>query len=294
MEPILAKSPIPRGASPGYAGATMNRAVLGFAVAAALVIASVACGQSVPALIAEAEALFSVRYELTNLEAAIRLYEQALAQDPGNRAYLTRLAQFWYEWAVLVPPEEEEPGLRKAADFGFQALGLSGLAAAQGMSDAAFRQLLAAATDAAPILWAAHGWGQLLGTMNPFAAFGRLPKIRAMYARVIELDPGYHGGSGPQAYGALLANLSDWGILFGVRLADAKAFFEWAIALDPSYLENHVAYAREYAVRAKDRRLFEDLLQRVLDAPIGDWPFWNRYAKDMAAEYLAEIHRYFP
>lgn len=271
----------------------MNRTTLGFAVVAVLAVASVACGQSVPALIAEAEALFPVRYERTNLEAAIRLYERALAQHPGNPVCLTRLAQLWYEWAMLVPEDLEEQGWRKAAEFGFQALGLSGLAAAQGMSDAALRQTLAAATDAAPVLWAAHGWGQLLGTMSPFAAFGSLPKIRAMYERVIELDPGYHGGSGPQAYGALLANLSDWGILFGVKLADAKAFFEWAIDLDPSYLENYVAYAREYAVRAKDRALFEQLLGHVLAAPIGDWPFWNRHAKDKAAEYLARIGEFF-
>ncbi|MFH1609045.1 MAG: TRAP transporter TatT component family protein [Candidatus Bipolaricaulota bacterium] len=271
----------------------MNRTALGFAVVAVLVVASVACGQSVPALVAEAEALLPVRYERPNLEAAIRLYEQTLAQEPGNPAYLARLAQLWYEWAVLVPLELEEQGWRKAAEFGFQALGLSGLAAVQGLSDAAFRQFLAAATDAAPILWAAHGWGQLLGTMNPFAAFGSLPKIRAMYERVIELDPAYHGGSGPQAYGALLANLSDWGILFGVKLADAKAQFERAMTLDPSYLENYVAYAKEYAVRAKNRALFEQLLGHVLATPIGDWPFWNRHAKDKAAQYLAQASAWF-
>jgi len=54
-----------------------------------------------------------------------------------------------------------------------------------------------------------------------------------------------------------------------------------------------MAYAKEYAVRAKDRRLFEDLLQRVLDVPIGDWPFWNRHAKDKAADYLARIGEFF-
>lgn len=85
----------------------MHRAMLGFVVVAVVVVASVACGQSVPVLIVEAEALFPVRYERTNLEAAIRLYEQALAQGPGNTACLTRLAQLWYEWAVLVPLEEE-------------------------------------------------------------------------------------------------------------------------------------------------------------------------------------------
>jgi tetratricopeptide (TPR) repeat protein len=270
----------------------MTRTVLGLAFATALML-SPAHGQSVPALIVEAEALLPVRYELANLEAAIRLYEQALAQEPRHAVSLTRLAQLWYEWAVLVPQELEESGWRKAAEYGFQALGLAGLTAAQGTPDAALRQLLSSATDAAPILWAAHGWGQLLGRMNPFSAFFALPKIRAMYERVIELDPGYWGGSGPQAYGALLANLSDYGILFGVKLADAKFYFEWALRLDPTYLENHVVYAWEYARRANDRALFERLLRHVLDAPIGDWPFWNRYAQARAEEYLSDVERYF-
>jgi hypothetical protein len=46
-------------------------------------------------------------------------------------------------------------------------------------------------------------------------------------------------------------------------------------------------------VRAKDRALFESLLRHVLDAPIGNWPFWNRMAKDRAAELLAKIDKYF-
>jgi len=83
------------------------------------------------------------------------------------------------------------------------------------------------------------------------------------------LDPGYMGGSAPQAYGALLANLSDYGILFGVKLSEAKRYFEWAIELDPTYLENYVAYAKEYAVRAKDRELFESLLRHFWKPQLG-------------------------
>ena len=198
----------------------------------------------------------------------------------------------WYEWAVLTP-QQDEVGLRQAAEHGARSLGLSGLAELQGLPEAALRQVLAEITNPAFILWTAHSWGLLLGKMNPFSAFFALSKIRMLYERVIELDPGYHGGAGLQAYGALLANLSDFGILFGVRLADAKTYFERAIAADPTYLENYVAYAREYARRANDRALFERLLRHVLAAPIGDWPFWNRYAQAKAAEYLNDVERYF-
>lgn len=269
----------------------MIRRVLSILAIAAM--AGSGWAQSVADLTAEAEALFPIRYELANMERLIGVYEALFAAEPGNAAVLAQLAQLWYERAVFAPEAEKEAILRTAADYGFRSLGLSGLDEGLTLSDGELRALLAHTTDPAAILWTGHSWGLLLGRMNPFAAFASLGKIRTMYERVIELDPGYWGGSGPQAYGALLANLSDYGILFGVKLADAKTYFEWAQALDPTYLENHIAYAWEYARRAKDRALFEDLLHYVLEAPIGDWPFWNRHAKVKAAEYLHEVDRHF-
>lgn len=245
------------------------------------------------ALVREAEALYPERYQLSVLERMISLYEQALAEDPGNKEFLVRLAQLWYEWGVLKPKGEEEVGWQKAADYAFRALGLSGLDEVLKLSNEDFQKFVASCTDGRALLWAGHGWGQLLGKMNPFSAFFALPKIRAIYERAMELDPTYMGGSAPQAYGALLANLSDYGILFGVKLSEAKRYFEWAIEIDPTYLENYVAYAKGYAVRAKDRALFETLLKHVLEAPIGNWPFWNQHAKEKAAEYLANIDKYF-
>jgi len=249
--------------------------------------------QSVTDLAAEAETLFPVRYELSNLERMISLYELWLATKPGDVAVLARLAQLGYERSTFVPEKDKEAVLRTAADYGFRSLGLSGLDEGFSLSDDGLRTLLTRATDPATVLWTAHSLGLILSRMNPFSAIPHRNKMRIMYDRVIELDPSYYGGSAPQAVGALLANLSDYGFLFGVKLADAKFSFEWAILLDPTYLENHLAYAWEYARRAKDRALFEELLQHVLDAPIGDWPFWNRHAKQKAAEYLADVNRLF-
>lgn len=271
--------------------AIMTRRVLVLSV----IVAMAWAGWAQPAadLAAEAETLFSVRYEPQNLERLIAIYEVLLSTEPGNVAVLAQLAQLWYERSTFVPEKEKEVVLRTAADYGFRSLGLSGFDEGLSLSDDGLHALLARATDPATILWTAHSLGLILGRMNPFSAIPHRNKMRIMYDRVIELDPSYYGGSAPQAVGALLANLSDYGFLFGVKLADAKFNFEWAILLDPTYLENHVAYAWEYARRAKDRALFEDLLHHVLEAPIGDWPFWNRHAKEKAAEYLADVNRLF-
>ncbi|MCX7750025.1 MAG: TRAP transporter TatT component family protein [Candidatus Bipolaricaulota bacterium] len=255
-----------------------------------LVFAVGALGAELPraSLPPAALALWESRWERDKLDELIGLLERS-APSPD----FAFLAQLWYERSTLVPDEEAEACLRRAADYGFRALGLPGFDAGTRLSEGELREVLARTTDPAAILWTAHSWGLLLGRMNPFTAFLSLGKIRAMYERVIALDPGYWGGSGPQAYGALLANLSDYGILFGVKLADAKFYLEWAILLEPTYLENHLALAWEYARRAKDRKLFEDLLRHILEAPLGDWPFWNRHAKAKAAEYLAQADRLF-
>ncbi len=251
--------------------------------------------QSVANLTAEAEALFPVRYEPRSLERLIAIYEVLLADEPGNASVLARLAQLWYERSTLLPENVREAALRRAADYGFRSLGLPGLDEGFRLSDGDLRALVARTTDPATILWTAHSLGLILGRMNPLAAIPHRNKVRIMYDRVIELDPGYWGGSAPQAVGALLANLSEWWWVpgIGADLSQAKPYFEWALDLDPTYLENHVAYAWEYARRAKDRVLFEDLLHYVLEAPIGDWPFWNRHAKEKAAEYLAQVDRLF-
>lgn len=236
--------------------------------------------------------LWESRWERDMLDELIALVERDLGSGASTDHAL--LAQLLYERSTFAADPEAEGYLRRAADHGFRALGLPGFDAGSRLSEGELREVLARTTDPAAILWTAHSWGLLLGRMNPFTAFLSLGKIRAMYERVIELDPGYWGGSGPQAYGALLANLSDYGILFGgVKLADAKFYLEWAILLDPTYLENHLALAWEYARRAKDRKLFEELLRYILEAPLGDWPFWNRHAKAKAAEYLAQADRLF-
>ncbi len=256
--------------------------------------ASVATWADSSTLLRQAESVYVDRYQVPTLEQIIYLYEQALAEDRGNIEIMIRLAQHWYEWGVLMPEDKEDEGWRKAADYAFRALGLSGLDEALRLSNEDFHHFLSQCTEGRALLWAGHGWGQLLGKMNPFSAFFALPKIRAIYERAMELAPTYMAGSAFQAYGALLANLSDYGILFGVKLSQAKPYFEKAIETDPTHLDHYVAYAKEYAVRAKDRALFEALLTHVLSAPVGNWPFWNRHAKDKAAEYLENIDKYFP
>ena len=87
----------------------------------------------------EVETLYPERYQLPVLERIISLYEQALASDPQNPELFVKLAQHWYEWAVLMPEPEEDLGWRKAADYAFRALGLSGRDEARKLSNEGFQ-----------------------------------------------------------------------------------------------------------------------------------------------------------
>ncbi|MGC9529533.1 MAG: TRAP transporter TatT component family protein [Candidatus Bipolaricaulaceae bacterium] len=264
---------------------------------AAAALAVPVVGSDVPQLLHQAEELAPHRYEPAVLRRMIDLYQEALAQRPEDPQVLTGLAQLWYEWAVVEEDVgEERAAFGRAAELSFRALGLSGLEAAEDMGGDEFACFLASVQWGPPLLWAGDGWGQLLATINPFKAFGVVPKLRAIYVRLIELDEDYFGAGGHRSLGALVANLYGNAfarVLFGADLDDAHHHLERAASLAPGYLSNLVVYAQEYAVRAGDRALFQDLLTYVLAAPVGEWPFWNRLAKADARQLLDRAEELF-
>lgn len=246
-------------------------------------------------LLAQAELLMPLRYEAEVLRQAIDLYEQALALDPDQPNIRAKLAQLWYEWGILSQDQKRREAFEKAKDHALATL-RSNPKFVQIEKDRGLEEAIRTADDPASLLWLGQSWGQLLGMINPLTALRDMPKVRAAYERVVEIDPNFFGGTALHALGALSANLAaNWlfSLFTGVKLADAKPYFERAIELCPDFLENYVVYAREYATRARDRALFEDLLEFVLEAPIGDWPFWNRIAKREAEELLARKEQLF-
>ena len=276
----------------------MGRAAL--AVALFLFVGALACAQSAAELISQAEDLLPTRYLPENLKKAIDLYEQALALQPGRADLMTKLAQLHYELGIISEDvETERYEFRRGADLGFTALGFAGLSGAKEAKAKEFAARVSESENVAALYWSAKCWGMLVDTgglsaqLN--AIFTGMPaKVRALYLAAIKLDETYFGGGPHEDYGALLVNFAKFH-LYGATLEEAKAHFDRAIeiASGAGYLIPFVTYAEQYAVRAGDRTLFEDLLRHVLQAPIGDWPFWNRIAKDKAQELLSRADRLF-
>ena len=260
----------------------------------------VAFGQTVDDLVSQAQALFPSRYLPENLRAAVDLYERALALAPDRTDLMVQLARLHYELGIVSQDlNEARRQFRRGADLGFAALGFSDLDGAEGTKAEEFIARVGQAAEVAAVYWTAKCWGMLVDTgglgaqLN--AIFSGMPgKIRALYLRAIELDETYFGGGPHEDYGALLVSFTKFH-LFGATLEEAKAHLDQAIeiAVQAGYLVPFITYAERYAVEVGDRPLFEELLQFVLAAPIGDWPFWNRHAKAQAEKLLARADELF-
>ena len=276
----------------------MGRAAL--AVALFLFVGALACAQSAAELISQAEDLLPTRYLPENLKKAIDLYEQALALQPGRADLMTKLAQLHYELGIISEDvETERYEFRRGADLGFTALGFAGLSGAKEAKAKEFAARVSESENVAALYWSAKCWGMLVDTgglsaqLN--AIFTGMPaKVRALYLAAIKLDETYFGGGPHEDYGALLVNFAKFH-LYGATLEEAKAHLDQAIeiAVQAGYLIPFITYAERYAVQVGDRALFEELLQFVLAAPIGDWPFWNRHAKAQAEKLLARADELF-
>ena len=147
-----------------------------------------------------------------------------------------------------------------------------------------------------PVLyWTAFNWANWVNLHkdSPLAV-ATMPKIEAMMAHVLALDPAYFYGSPHQFYGAYYASRP---AMLGGDLGKSKAHFEQAIALtQEKFLLAKVAYAQYYAVAAQDQALFDRLLNEVLATDPGVLPeqrLANEVAVIRAKGLLEKTAQYF-
>ncbi|MFQ6090158.1 MAG: TRAP transporter TatT component family protein [Candidatus Bipolaricaulia bacterium] len=237
-----------------------------------------------------------------HMERAIGYYETAI-RDPGSLSVQSqahvynRLAQLNYELAkVLILEEAEEKVitdlLAEGKEYGFKSLQLH-----PGFDREKFLDTLTWVRDAAALVWTADCWGTWLG-YNPLEGVVNLSKVRKMYEQAIALDEWFWSGSGHIGLGALLATTPS---MMGGDLEEAKEHFERALEIDPDYLPASVVYAESYGFThsfgkrsgIRDRRLIEERLTFVANAPVGEKrPLWNWEAKAEAETLWRELDRF--
>jgi len=261
-------------------------------------------GASPEELLARAEAAFAERFLEERMGEAIALYEAVLPYFDQlavqSQAFvLDRLAQCYYELTTFSEGDtpEDRPLFQQGKEYGLRSLALNpGFAE---WKDQDFKKALSFVTDPAALLWTADSWGAIFG-YDPWQGMSNVGKVKALYERCIEVDEAYWGGSCHNALGALLVTTPDF---LGGNLDLGKEHLERAIELAPDYLENHVVYAQYWGFTydffgnmngVRDQELIERELSFVLEAPIGQWPFWNREAKKEAEALLERMEEFLP
>ncbi len=251
-------------------------------------------------LIVQADLAFMTRYVPEDMNQAMSLYEAVLPDldtlPVVMQAYvLNRLSQLCYEMTTFSAGDtpEDEALFEKGKAYGLQSLRLNAQFAAQEEDN--FKNALSCVTDAAALHWTASNWGKVLG-MNPLHGLIQQGSVLALFSRSIDVDPRYWGASASSSLGSLLVMLP--GPLGGDDEA-GLALIRSSIASDASYLSNRVILAQYWGFTygylgnltgIRDADLIERELGIVLDADIGDWPFWNRNAKRLAQELLDQLH----
>ncbi len=252
-------------------------------------------------LIAQADFLYMTRDIEQDLTQAIVLFETVIPDldtlSGDRQAYvLNRLSQLYYEATAFSEGEPAADGdlYEKGKAYGLQSLRLNpDFVAAE--SEVGFNAAVAYATDAAALHWTASNWGKICG-MNPIVGLTQQDSVLALFSRAVDVDPAYWGASASSSLGSLL-------IMSPAALGGDKerglALVESSITTDPSYLPNRVVLAEYWGFTygyfgnltgVRDKELIERELAYVLDAPIGDWPFWNQNAKRSALDLLQQLH----
>lgn len=152
--------------------------------------------------------------------------------------------------------------------------------------------------DDVPLLaWTTFCWGSALKYKleeDMVLAVGDLPFLRALLERSIELDGTFNYGVAYTILGSLEATVP---ASFGGRPDQAAALFNKAIDMaDRKYLTNQVTFAEYFGQHQADEKVFDEMIQEVLDAPEGLFPeeaLANRIAKERASALKVRRADYF-
>ncbi len=253
-------------------------------------------------LIDRANGLMDERYQMETLSRMIALYNRALPHlnqlsAERQRTALNRLTQLYYERSSLRPGSgsQVQADLSRAKEIGFRRLRRN--PDFDRLEHGHFGDALRHVEDPATLLWTANAWGQIF-RHSPLEGLANVGKVLAMYERCMAIDASYWGGNCVHALGALLVTTP--GALGGDR-ERGRELLDRAVEIDPDYLVNHTVRATYLGFTydelgnkngIRDRELVEAELAFVEDAPIGDWPFWNRIAKERVQAIREDLRRF--
>lgn len=235
-----------------------------------------------------------------SVPAYLLLIDSLIEGDPQNENLLLAGSKLYgaYAAAFVKEPERAKRLANKARTYSDRALCAHGAALCKAL-DRPYEDFAAAVATLkagdVPLLYASGtAWaGWIQANSGDWNAIASLPKVKAMMARVVELDETYSHGEGHLYLGVFATLLPP---ALGGKPEEGREHFERAIALSAGRdLMAKVEYARRYARITYDRPLHDRLLQEVLDAEAVEpgLTLSNVLAKRQARELLASAESYF-
>lgn len=151
-----------------------------------------------------------------------------------------------------------------------------------------------AADDAGPIFWTGLAWGAAINmSLDQPDLIADLPLVKPFIERARELNDMYFNGAAYVALGTIEAAFP---AALGGDPERGKEWFERGLARTER--KNHLLqlmYARVYAVNTRNRALFDQLLNEIIEA--GDagpaYRLSNKVARIKAERYLAQADQLF-
>ncbi len=204
-----------------------------------------------------------------SLPASLKLMEGLLKNDPENRRILTALCTGFSGYALLFV-EDENPETAsslylRARDYGLKALGWQ--VPSRGMGNLAsnvIRKRLESVGSGGleALFWTTMAWNAWINlNLDQPAALGQLSAAQACLERVLEIKPDFFYGAPYILMGTILSAMPG---PLGGDAAKARQFFEKSLEMSKGkFFLAQYYFARYYAVRAQNKRLFLKLIEQV-------------------------------
>lgn len=235
--------------------------------------------------------------------------------SPGNPTYLKLLAQGYCEYTFgfiesdieelefAGRSEEAAPLVRRATslylrcmNYGLKLLGKDWEKAIEGdLAEFEKKVKRAGRSKVTGMFWTALGLASAINlNRDDIGLVAYLPKAKAMFERIVELDEKFYNGGAHMALGMLF---TAQGAAVGGNPELGKRHFERAIELTGGkYLMPKVLYGMNYGTITQNREFFHKTLVEVLNTSPAIWPeqrLANELAHIRARRYLAHEKEWF-
>jgi len=233
--------------------------------------------------------------------ALLLLLDGLLAKDPHNKNLLMAATKAYGAYALTLHESNEVDRAisisLKAKTYGITLLNqLPGL---MNFKDLTFEECCNAVDKirkrhVGPLFWGAYGWATWIRFQEGApGAMADLPIIEDIMLRVVALDDAYYYGGAHIFLGAYYSSRPS---MYGGKPEESRMHFERALKINNrKFLLTQVAYAETYARMMFDKKLYQDLLNEVLDQPLEDneMASSNKLAQIMAKKLLDTTEEYF-